>query len=124
MTPMLKTSDRTLVRYLIIQGCLSIAVGLIFGAGMLAGDVGGITCLAIGLFLGQLALNAAWSPVFFALHLTQLALLIITALAVLLAATIYQALLVNRAAAWLLVPYLLWILYASTLNAGIVALNP
>ena len=44
MTPLL-TSDRTLVRYLIIQGCLSIAVGLIFGAGMLAGDVGGIATL-------------------------------------------------------------------------------
>jgi translocator protein len=80
--------------------------------------------IAIGLFLGQLALNAAWSPVFFALHLTQAALLIIIALAVLLAATICHALAVNRAAAWLLVPYLLWILYASTLNAGIVTLNP
>ena len=45
MTPLLKTSDRALVRYLIIQGCLSIAVSLIFGAGMLAGDVGGITSL-------------------------------------------------------------------------------
>ena len=71
--------------------------------------------IAIGLFLGQLALNAAWSPVFFALHLTQVALLIIIALAALLAVTIYQSLSVNRAAAWLLVPYLLWILYASTL---------
>ena len=80
--------------------------------------------IAIGLFLGQLAFNAAWSPVFFALHLTQAALLIIIALAVLLAATTYHALAVNRAAALLLVPYLLWILYASTLNAGIVALNP
>ena len=51
-------------------------------------------------------------------------LLIIIALGVLLATTVYHALAVNRAAGWLLVPYLLWILYASTLNAGIVALNP
>jgi len=80
--------------------------------------------IAIGLFFSQLALNAAWSPVFFALHLTQVALLIIIALGVLLATTVYHALAVNRAAGWLLVPYLLWILYASTLNAGIVALNP
>jgi len=80
--------------------------------------------IAIGLFFGQLTLNAAWSPVFFALHLTQVALLIIIALGVLLATTVYHALAVNRAAGWLLMPYLLWILYASTLNAGIVALNP
>jgi tryptophan-rich sensory protein len=80
--------------------------------------------VAIELFLAQLALNAAWSPVFFALHMTRAALLIIIALAVVLAATIYHAISVNRAAASLLVPYLLWILYALTLNAGIVALNP
>ena len=95
---------------------------LVAGLGSLCAEQA--ASIAIGLFLGQLALNAAWSPVFFALHLTQVALLIIIALAVLLAATTYHTLAVNRAAAWLLVPYLLWILYALTLNAGIVTLNP
>ena len=79
---------------------------------------------AIALFLVQLALNAAWSPVFFALHQTRFALAIILALAVAIAATIARAWRINRAAALLLVPYLAWVLYASTLNAGIVALNP
>jgi len=30
---------------------------------------------------------------------------------------------VNKIAAWLLVPYLLWIIYATTLNVGIYCLN-
>ena len=30
---------------------------------------------------------------------------------------------VDRIASWLLVPYLAWIIYASTINAGVVALN-
>lgn len=74
-------------------------------------------------FFAQLALNAAWSPVFFGLHAIQAGLLIIVALAVMLTITIYQGFGVNRGASWLLVPYLVWVLYASTLNGGIVALN-
>jgi translocator protein len=85
---------------------------------------GNARSFAIGLFLAQLALNAAWSPVFFGLHMTGLALAIIAALGVVLVAAIYRSLPVNRAAGLLLVPYLLWIVYASSLNAGIVALNP
>lgn len=78
---------------------------------------------AITAFAVQLALNAAWSPVFFALHQTMAALAIIVALAVAIAVTIAYAWPVQRTAAWLLVPYLAWVTYASTLNAGIVAFN-
>jgi translocator protein len=85
---------------------------------------GNARSFAIGLFLAQLALNAAWSRVFFGLHVTRLALAIIAALDVILVAAIYRSLPVNQAAGLLLVPYLLWIVYASSLNAGIVALNP
>lgn len=87
-----------------------------------AGDASGRRP-AITLFLVQLALNAAWSPVFFALHQTRAALAIAVALAVAVAATILAAWHTHRVAAWLLVPYLAWVLYASALNAGIVALN-
>lgn len=79
---------------------------------------------AIALFLVQLALNAAWSPVFFALHRTGLALVIIALLALAVIATIRAAWRVRPTAGLLLLPYLAWILYASTLNAGIMALNP
>jgi tryptophan-rich sensory protein len=71
----------------------------------------------------QLALNATWSPIFFALHQTLAALAIVIALAVAIAATIMEAWRAQRIAAWLLVPYLAWVAYATTLNAGIVVLN-
>jgi tryptophan-rich sensory protein len=78
---------------------------------------------AIWLFLAQLALNAAWSPTFFGLHATWSGLLIIVALAIVLVVTISAAFRVDRAAAWMLVPYLAWIVYASSLNAAIAILN-
>lgn len=78
---------------------------------------------AIVLFGIQLALNAIWSPVFFGWHGIRTGLVIIVLLAFAIAATIVAAAKLDRIAAALLVPYLCWVLYASTLNAGIVALN-
>jgi tryptophan-rich sensory protein len=77
----------------------------------------------ITLFFLQLVFNAAWSPVFFGLHDTRTALAVIVLLAAAIAATILTAWRTQRMAAWLLVPYLAWVVYATTLNAGIVALN-
>ena len=79
---------------------------------------------AIALFFVQLALNAAWSPVFFSLHATRPALAIIVSLVIAVALVIATAWRARRTAAWLMVPYLLWVSYATTLNAGIIALNP
>jgi translocator protein len=79
---------------------------------------------AIALFFVQLALNFAWSPVFFGLHRPVEALFIIAILAVAIGATIAFALKAQRTAGFLLAPYLAWVCYATTLNAGIVALNP
>ncbi len=79
---------------------------------------------AVPLFFIQLALNFAWSPVFFWLHRPVEALVIIAVLAIAIAATIVFALKAQRTAGLLLVPYLAWVIYATTLNAGIVALNP
>ena len=71
----------------------------------------------------QLGLNAAWSPIFFTLHGVWAALAVIAALAVAIVLTMRAAAPVNRAAALLLLPYLAWVLYASTLNAGVGLLN-
>lgn len=79
---------------------------------------------ALRLFLAQLTLNALWSPVFFALHDVWLGFAIILGMIVLVALTIRAAWDIKRPAAWLLVPYLMWISYASTLNAGIGIMNP
>lgn len=78
---------------------------------------------AIALFLMQLVLNAAWSPLFFGAHAVRAALIEIVVLAIAIALTIMASARVDRIAAWLLAPYLAWVAYATTLNAGIVWMN-
>ena len=78
---------------------------------------------AVALFGVQLAFNAIWSPVFFGLEAPKLALAIIVALLVSLAATLAAFWRIDRLAALLLAPYLVWVCYATALNAAIVALN-
>lgn len=80
--------------------------------------------LAVGLFAVQLALNLAWSPVFFMGHRLVLALVIIVGLIVALAITIVLTWRVRRMAAALLLPYLAWVCFASLLNLQFVQLNP
>ena len=79
---------------------------------------------AIGWFLIQLALNVLWSPVFFGLHSPAGGLAVILLLLAALAATLVAFYPISRAAFWLLVPYLLWVGYATTLTIAICALNP
>lgn len=78
---------------------------------------------ALGLFGLQLALNAVWTPVFFGLRMPGLALVVILALVAALAATLWSFFRVDRAAGWLLVPYLAWASFATILNASIWWLN-
>lgn len=78
---------------------------------------------AIALFLMQLAVNLAWSWIFFGAESTRGGLTAILALDVLVAMTILAAWKVDRFAASLLLPYLVWIGYATALNAEIVRLN-
>lgn len=74
-------------------------------------------------YFGQLVLNAMWSPVFFGLQNPRLALAVIVALLGSIVVTAMRFLTVDRLAAMLLVPYLLWVAFATVLNASIVALN-
>jgi tryptophan-rich sensory protein len=79
--------------------------------------------LLLALWGGQLFLNAAWSYIFFGRKDIAVALLDIAALWGLIAAFIYLAWDVNQRAAWLFLPYLLWVSYAAALNAAISARN-
>lgn len=74
-------------------------------------------------FLAQLALNFIWSPVFFGLRSPLLGLIIIVAMWTLIVLTIRKFYPLSKWAAYLLVPYLLWVSFATVLNASIVALN-
>lgn len=78
---------------------------------------------AVFVFLAQLALNAVWSIAFFGLHSPALALLVITVLWALIALTIKMFLPFDKVAAYLLVPYLLWVSFAMALNIAILLLN-
>ncbi len=79
---------------------------------------------ALGLFLAQLLLNYAWSPVFFAMHQPRIALVLIVGMVVLalVAAVLFGR--IRRAAALLMVPYIAWLCFAGYLNYRIVELNP
>lgn len=77
----------------------------------------------LGLFLVQLILNAAWSPLFFGLHQPVLAFVEILLLWLALLATLLSFWKVNRVAAGLLMPYLVWITFAAALNFTLWRLN-
>ncbi|HEU5108118.1 MAG TPA: TspO/MBR family protein [Micromonosporaceae bacterium] len=71
----------------------------------------------------QLLLNAAWTPIFFGAGAYGWALVDIAALWWAIAATVVAFRPVSRPAALLLVPYWLWVSYATALNASIWWLN-
>ncbi|MEM2882725.1 MAG: TspO/MBR family protein [Candidatus Bathyarchaeia archaeon] len=79
---------------------------------------------SIILFGIQLAMNAIWSYLFFGLRSPLLGLVWIVALWVSIALTIASFSKVSRAAASLLIPYLIWVTFASYLNYQILILNP
>jgi benzodiazapine receptor len=80
--------------------------------------------LAISLFLLQFAINLTWSPIFFGQHKVTTAFFIILAMLAVAIATTFAFARVRKAAAWLMVPYLVWISFASILNFQIDQLNP
>jgi tryptophan-rich sensory protein len=79
---------------------------------------------AQAIFALQLALNLAWSLVFFGARDLRGALAVIAALWVSILATIASFWGLRRAAAVLLVPYLAWVSFAAVLNAEIARRNP
>jgi translocator protein len=79
--------------------------------------------ISIAAWIAQLVLNAAWSPLFFGLHRTDLALVDIVVLDLIVIATIVLFFRRDRVAGWLMVPYLAWISFATVLNASIWQLN-
>ena len=79
---------------------------------------------ALILFFIQLALNFAWSPIFFAAHDITVAKYVIFVMTVVAAAAAGQFMRLKRPAGLLLIPYLAWLIFAATLNSAIDALNP
>lgn len=80
--------------------------------------------VAIGLFVVQFALNLAWTPLFFGAHLVDIALFVIVAILAVSIATTFTFARIRRGAAWLMLPYLVWLSFAGVLNWRIGQLNP
>ena len=80
--------------------------------------------LAVIAFVVQFALNLAWSPVFFGAHQITGGLIVIGILDVVVIVTIVLFARVRPVAAWLLVPYLVWICFATYLNFAFLQANP
>ena len=78
---------------------------------------------ALILFIAQLAANALWSFLFFSQHWQWGAYGEIIILWLLILATMVQFNKISKAAVWLLVPYILWVTFASFLNLGVAWLN-
>ena len=79
---------------------------------------------ALAVFAAQLVLNVLWSALFFGARSPVAALVDIVALWLGILASIILFARVSKAGAVLMVPYLLWVSFATVLNVAIVALNP
>ncbi|KAK1152154.1 translocator protein [Acipenser oxyrinchus oxyrinchus] len=98
-----------------------------YGSYLIWKDVGGFTSTAavpLGLYGAQLALNWAWTPIFFGAHNLKLALVEIVILSGTVAATMVSWYPINKTATLLMVPYLMWLTLASSLSYCIWRDNP
>ena len=71
----------------------------------------------------QMVLNFIWSPAFFGAENLGLALIIIVPMWLAIAGFLLRALQTDRPSAWLFTPYLVWVSFATLLNASLYILN-
>jgi benzodiazapine receptor len=108
---------------------MSVAAWLVWRAGRRGTAARPLVRRALGWYVAQLALNAVWTPVFFGLYpfigppALWIALVIIVALDLAVLFTMLAFWKASRVASWLLVPYWAWVLFATTLNVALAALN-
>lgn len=79
---------------------------------------------AIALYAGQLIMSVLWPIGFFGLHSIPLGLALILVLLALLLLTAYEFYKISKPAAYAMVPYMLWVGFATLLNTAIYFLNP
>ena len=98
---------------------MGIAAFLVWKKGLERRDVK----IALGIFIGQLVLNTLRSIIFFGLHSPAGAFVEIIFLWLAILATIIAFAKISKPAAWLLLPYILWVSFAGYLNLMIWILN-
>ena len=75
------------------------------------------------LYWVQMILNWLWSPIFFNLHLTGIALFILMLIVTINSYIILKLIKLNSRDWYIILPYFLWILFATYLNIVIIATN-
>ncbi len=103
----------------VLYALMGVAAYLVYEKGWKDGKVR----RALIVFVGQLILNALWSIVFFGAHMILGAAVVIILLWGMILASIALFSKVSKAAAWLLVPYILWVSFATVLNIALYVLN-
>jgi tryptophan-rich sensory protein len=103
---------------------LYILMGISLFLVIMEGRKGRDVRIPLVLFAIQLILNIIWSFAFFGLESPISGLLVILLLLAFIVATIMAFYPVRKAAAWLLIPYLLWVSFATILNYALYTLNP
>ena len=106
----------------IVWSSLYILIGLALAMVLSASGAAGRGAAVI-VFAVQMALNLAWSPVFFAGHQLTGGLIVIGLMVLAIIATIVLFARVRTTAAWLLAPYLAWVVFAGILNWQFLELN-
>jgi benzodiazapine receptor len=79
---------------------------------------------AIAVFAGQLIMNVLWSVGFFGFHNILLGVVLIILLLILIVLTTYEFYKLSKPAAYAMVPYILWVCFATCLNVAVYFLNP
>ena len=102
-----------------LYALMGLAAWLVYDKGVRRAEVK----RALFVFLAQLILNVLWSVMFFGAHRILGAFVIIVALWILILGTILRFHKISKAAAYLLVPYVLWAGFATVLNASLYVLN-
>ena len=112
----------------VLYALIALAGFLIWRAGFRSGEPNAAQ-RPLRLFIVQLVLNSLWTPAFFAGYpllgpaAWWIAAVIILSLIVVVITLGVAAAPWSRIAAWITVPYLAWLLFATSLNIGIIALN-
>ena len=78
---------------------------------------------ALAFFVVQFVLNLLWSYIFFGRQNMQLALMEIILMWIMIFLTIFYFYRIHKIAAWLMIPYLLWVSFATFLNYTLYTLN-
>jgi benzodiazapine receptor len=107
------------IAWTVLYVLMGIALAMVCAAWGARGRTAAIVAFAL-----QLAVNLAWSPVFFGMHRMRDALIVIGVLDVLVLITLILFWRIRRVAGLLLVPYLAWIAFATLLNWEFVQANP